>query len=547
MRQLLSGLSIKLQVVVPVVITMLLLIAGITYSTTSLENTFSRVTHSTEDLITNKDDLTTIIDNVYGMRISAIYSLFKPEDLAVLATGLTQRRDESLALLTSLNRMMGIQKEVQDLRQAINQYVDFSINTMIPLLNIRHHEQYPTPEFEQTYQQATNDYRNVGNQMVNAISRLSEQLNQLALQEMQHNSQEHSGVLTKATLGLMLILSIAGLSSWQLAGMIVAPIRKLQQTMQQVAKGNLLVNANEEGNNEITELARDVNSTVKQLQTTVDALVRISVDVASASTELATVMTQASVNSDQEKQQIEQVASAINQLESTATNVTNNAHHADNASRTANDLALRSLTMFEQNNRANTKMVAQLTDAAQLVTSLKDQSEKIGKVIEVIESISEQTNLLALNAAIEAARAGESGRGFAVVADEVRMLAARTQQSTKEIQTIIEELQTQSGVANESMSSSLGMLHSNQQLAAEVSTSLTEISQSIAQLNDINRQVAAASEEQSQVTSDINNNLSTIYELVSQNVTGITQSAAASQELSVLAEQQKQQLSYFRV
>lgn len=127
------------------------------------------------------------------------------------------------------------------------------------------------------------------------------------------------------------------------------------------------------------------------------------------------------------------------------------------------------------------------------------------------------------------------------------MLAARTQDSTKEIQAIIEELQTQSGRANESMNSSLETLASNQTLAGEVSQSLSEISHSIEELTLISAQVATASEEQNQVTKDINQNLSNIYELVSQNVTGITQAAAASQELSSLAENQKEQLGYFKV
>ncbi|WP_239641795.1 methyl-accepting chemotaxis protein, partial [Vibrio cholerae] len=95
--------------------------------------------------------------------------------------------------------------------------------------------------------------------------------------------------------------------------------------------------------------------------------------------------------------------------------------------------------------------------------------------------------------------------------------------------------------------SSLSLLEQNQSLAAKVSASLTEINHSISALGQINAQVATASEEQSQVTKDINRNLSNIYELVSQNVTGITQSAAASHELSDLAEQQHQQLQYFRV
>ncbi|EOV4155554.1 methyl-accepting chemotaxis protein [Vibrio cholerae] len=547
MRQLLSGLSIKLQVVVPVFFTLLLLIIGITFSTSSLKTAFHQVTVSTEQLITDKDNLTTLIDNTYAMRISAIYSLFRPAEVTALPNVLKEKQTENLALLRSLADNPELKNEVAGLTQAMQRYVDYSIQTMIPLLNIEHSDQEKDERFTAQYEQATAEYRKVGNEMIKAIDVLSNRLNQVAMTTIDESEYEHDSVMSQSTFALIGILLVAALSSWLLAGIIVTPIRQLQQTVREIAKGNLLVKAQEEGNNEITLLARDVNTTVTQLRQTVESLVRISTDVASASTELATVMTQASVNSDQEKQEVEQVASAVNQLQSTAQSVTDHAHSADGAAQQANQLASQSLRMFEESHRATAKMADQLREAAQVVNQLKEQSERIGNVTEVIRSISEQTNLLALNAAIEAARAGESGRGFAVVADEVRMLAARTQTSTQEIQAIIEELQNQSNTANSSMHSSLSLLEQNQSLAAKVSASLTEINHSISALGQINAQVATASEEQSQVTKDINRNLSNIYELVSQNVTGITQSAAASHELSDLAEQQHQQLQYFRV
>ncbi|HGF7149944.1 TPA: methyl-accepting chemotaxis protein [Vibrio cholerae] len=547
MRQLLSGLSIKLQVVVPVFFTLLLLIIGITFSTSSLKTAFHQVTVSTEQLITDKDNLTTLIDNTYAMRISAIYSLFRPAEVTALPNVLKEKQAENLALLRSLAVAPELRTEVAELTQAMQRYVDYSVQTMIPLLNIEHSDQEKDERFTARYEQATAEYRKVSNEMIKAIDVLSNRLNQVAMKTIDKSGQEHDSVMSQSTFALIGILLVAALSSWLLAGIIVTPIRQLQQTVREVAKGNLLVKAQEEGNNEITLLARDVNATVTQLRHTVESLVRISTDVASASTELATVMTQASVNSDQEKQEVEQVASAVNQLQSTAQSVTDHAHSADGAAQQANQLASQSLRMFEESHRATAKMAEQLTEAAQVVNQLKEQSERIGNVTEVIRSISEQTNLLALNAAIEAARAGESGRGFAVVADEVRMLAARTQTSTQEIQAIIEELQNQSNTANSSMHSSLSQLEQNQSLAAKVSASLTEINHSISALGQINAQVATASEEQSQVTKDINRNLSNIYELVSQNVTGITQSAAASHELSDLAEQQHQQLQHFRV
>ncbi|HBC3971787.1 TPA: methyl-accepting chemotaxis protein [Vibrio alginolyticus] len=547
MRQFLSTLSIKLQVFLPVLFTVILLIIGLSVGIGKLDQAFNKVSASTHKLIIHKEELSGIVDNTYAMRIKAIYSLFRAEDVQSLNQELSERQNKNRDFLNSIDNLPGVQNEVNAMRKAMNHYVDFTRVTMTPLLTTKRSSDYTTSDFNQKYESAMAEYRLAGEAMINAIDKLSKQLNQIVTDEVETNGEQHSTTLTYSTVSLAVILSAASLISWVLASYIVAPIRNLQVTMQEVAKGNLLVKAEAIGKNEVSQLARDVNQTIEKLRETVSALVRISEDVASASTELATVMTQSSVNSDQEKQEVEQVASAINQLESTAAEVSTNAQEADSASNQARTLTSQSISMFGESTRASEKMAEQLNEAAAVVTSLKDQSEHIGRVIEVIEGISEQTNLLALNAAIEAARAGESGRGFAVVADEVRMLAARTQESTKEIQTIIEELQQQSGHANESMHSSLAMLSDNQALTQEVSQSLANISNAIADLNSINTQVATASEEQKQVTADINNNLTNIYELVSQNVTGITQSAAAAQELSGLAENQKHQLKQFQV
>ncbi|ARP39863.1 methyl-accepting chemotaxis protein [Vibrio syngnathi] len=547
MRQLLSGLSIKIQILIPVLFSVVLLLTGVIIGGDKLENAFKDVSTATDQLILHKEELSEIVDNSYGMRIKAIYSLFNPDDVNTLVETLNQKRDQNSRLLSSLDTVPGMQDEVAAMSKAMDHYVNFSRNTMLPLLKAKHGNSVLPSDFDTRYQTAIDQYRHAGNEMVKAIDSLSKKLNLLATQQVHTNGQQHTSTLNTATIGLLVILSIALVISWTLAGIIVKPINNIQATMREVAKGNLLVKAEEHGDNEISRLAQDVNKSVEQLRDTVSSLSRISIEVASASTELAAVMTQSSANSDQEKQEVEQVASAVNQLESTAANVNENAVQADSASKQADEMATHSMSLFNESNQANEQMAIQLSEAANVVGTLKEHSEKIGNVIEVIQSISEQTNLLALNAAIEAARAGESGRGFAVVADEVRMLAARTQDSTKEIQTIIEGLQVQSGNANESMSSSLSMLEHNQTLAGEVSSALSGIANSVTDITEINTQVASAAEEQSQVTSDINRNISNIYSLVSQNVTGITQAAAASQELSNLAEQQKQQLGFFKV
>ncbi|MDW6094430.1 methyl-accepting chemotaxis protein [Vibrio rhizosphaerae] len=547
MRQIISRCSIKVQIIIPALIALVLLATGVLFATNQLSRAFDGASTSTTRIIQNKDNLTTIIDNIYAMRIRAIYSIFQTEDAQKLTTALYEKQKINAQMLDQFNQIPSLRREATALHQAMDEYVRYSIDVMLPLINEKHSHHALSSNFEQRYHQAAESYRTAGRNMVTAVQNLSKQINQTAIQEIHLHQQTHHSILSYSVIGLLVILLVIILFAWSLAGVIVRPIHQLQTAMRQVAQGDLTVHLTAEGNNELSSLARNVNLTVTQLKQTTQTLTSISTDVASAATELATVMTQSSVNFDQEKRDLEQVASAVSQLEVTANDVTGHAQSADTAAHQASEFARESLNIFRQTERLSSEMAGQIGEAAQVVASLKDQSEQIGTVIEVIESISEQTNLLALNAAIEAARAGESGRGFSVVADEVRQLAARTQESTQQIQNIIDTLQQQSVLANESMTTSLGMLDKNQTMVQEVQTSLNHIVESITHLEAVNTQVASSSEEQRAVTTDISRNIHNIYQLVTQNVTGVMQSAEASQELSLLAEQQSQQLSHFKL
>lgn len=327
----------------------------------------------------------------------------------------------------------------------------------------------------------------------------------------------------------------------------LAYLPKVVAELQQIAEGDLTSTIDITRKDEIGDLMRGLASMQKQLLAIITQITGTTAQLSSAAEEMSQVASQTSNSIQQQQSETSQVATAMNEMTATVHEVAKSISNTAHAANDANNETTSGSQVVKQSIQATQQLVQQIEIASNVIHTLEQDSDSISTVLDVIQSIAEQTNLLALNAAIEAARAGEQGRGFAVVADEVRTLASRTQEATKEINQMIEKLQSGSQQAVKVMNKSQEQATSVVDQAILAGTSLTTIAGTVGRINDMSAQIASAAEEQSSVAEEINRNIVQINDLTSQTSSSAEQATIANQSLAHMADELRGMVAQFKV
>ena len=379
------------------------------------------------------------------------------------------------------------------------------------------------------------------NKEISIIEEILEEANELILQNSEGNlnyranSHKYSGSWKQL---------IDGINSIQDSAL--APIKESAEVLTELAGGNLTVGVkgNYKGDHQL--IKRNINTVAESLSKAVGEVNEAIMSAASTSSQISSSSEEMAAGSKDQTVKTTEVAASVEEMTQTILENTKNANLASETAKKAGDKAKEGGKVVEGTITGMMRISEIVKKSAKTVEALGKSSNEIGQIVEVINEIADQTNLLALNAAIEAARAGEQGRGFSVVADEVRKLAERTSKATKEIAVMINQIQSDTNEAVESMKKGTEEVENGKVLADQAGIVLNEIIKEAERVNDIAAQVASASEQQSVTAEEISKNIVDISNVAQQSAVGIEQISRSADSPNTINQKLESLINQFK-
>ena len=370
------------------------------------------------------------------------------------------------------------------------------------------------------------------------VHRINENIGKIIDYETVSNREISTDLLNEVdnTVAFMLSLFVVSfiitmLGAWVLDRAITGPLNESVEAMRDIAvgEGDLTQRLRVFGRDEVAELAKAFNEFIEKLHGIISEVSHSANDMAASAEDMSLITYKSTADVLRQKEETGRVSTSMDDMIARVQDVMQHAELAADSTRSADDQASAGRRVVESTIDNINRLAQEVADIASTMRQLAKDSDNIGKVVEVINDIAEQTNLLALNAAIEAARAGEMGRGFAVVADEVRNLASRTQQSTKDIQGMINKLQTTTQKIVARMEQGQSMAEGSVNQAAEAGTALGNIAGAVSEITSMNAQIAEATNEQAAVADHVSQavaNISGIAEVTSSETEKLAETSA---------------------
>ncbi len=354
--------------------------------------------------------------------------------------------------------------------------------------------------------------------------------------------KEHEIIIVIAVSVLFVLAGIILVGVLSLRALVVIP-----KIVAELSNGDLATSFEKDRKDEVGEIMVSLDNMRQKFLGLISKIAGTANQVRATAENLQALSTSTNTNLQSLYSETEQSATAINEMAASVQEVAGSISNTAAATKQANEETMQGRHVVELSVGKINDLAKQVQLSAETIRQFEEHSTNISSVLDVIKGIAEQTNLLALNAAIEAARAGEQGRGFAVVADEVRTLAGRTQESTEEINNLIDKLQSSAHEATAVMESSCENASHAVEQAGHAGQSLEAIADAVSSINEMSTQIASAAEEQGAVAEEVNRNIVRINDMANDTSKVSEQSVSASEELSELANELDEVISQYKL